>query len=132
MVEALCVDPGLVHLIWPKASHWIKAAYESNDSDETFEDTERDVIAGHALLWVTSSAAAVTKIWMTRRRKVCSVLACGGAADDWPKTLEPIEQYAKNQGCFSVRIEGRQGWARVFRDYRQPWITLEKRLDNAG
>lgn len=137
MAKAVCVAPDLVHLIWPKVSHFIKSAYLSNQSDETFEDTEREVLAHCALLWIAArgaapEAAAVSKIWATRREKICSVLAVGGSADDWPALLIPIEQYAQQQKCHAVRIEGRQGWARVFREYRQPWIILEKRFDNAG
>ncbi len=129
----VCVDPAFVHLVWPKVSHWIRVAYESNQSDETFEDTERDVLAHYALLWVITKdtapvGAAVSKIWATRKEKICSVLAVGGAGDDWPALLAPIEQYAQQQKCNAVRMDGRKGWARVFRDYHQPWITLEKRF----
>lgn len=133
MAETVCVVPEQVHRVWPKVSHWIEEAYRSNSSDETFEETEKDVLADRALLWVSMSesapiAAAVSKIWTLRTKKICSVLAVGGSGKNWPELLRPIENYAERESCFSVRLEGRRGWARVFVDYEQPWIVLEKRL----
>ncbi len=133
MAETICVDPEQVHRIWPKVSHWIEEAYRSNSSDEKFEETEKDVLADRALLWIAvlegiPVAAAVSKIWTYHSKKICSVLAVGGSGRNWPALLRPIEIYAAKESCFSVRLEGRRGWARIFVDYEQPWIVLEKRL----
>lgn len=112
---------------------WLRAAYE-NPSDETLEGTKSDVFFGRALLWLAVEgkkpiAAAVSKVWITQKSKVCSVLAVGGNAKGWPNLLNPIENYAAAEGCASVRLEGRRGWARVFKDYTQPWIVLEKKVN---
>lgn len=136
MAKTICVDPKQVDLIWPEVSHWIRAAYDHHDTDETFEETEDAVLSGNALLWIAIqgpkiSAAAVTKIW-TANKKICSILACGGSGKDWPQLLKPIENYAAAEDCSSVRISGRRGWARHFKDYHQPWIVIEKKLTDAG
>jgi hypothetical protein len=46
----------------------------------------------------------------------------------WKQAFAPIEHYARELGCVSMRIDGRRGWARLFDDYATEWITLEKRL----
>ena len=40
-----------------------------------------------------------------------------------------IEQFARAEGCARVRMQGRRGWRRVFKDYSEPFITLEKNLE---
>ena len=130
-----CVAPPQVEEVWKQIGHLIATAY-THPSDETFEQTQADVLNGKALLWVAVQrgdfiAAAVTKIWQTNK-KILSVLACAGEGDDWPGMLKPIEDYAEREGCDAVRLEGRHGWQRVFPEYHQPWIVLEKRIKNAG
>ena len=129
---SLCVDPAKVAEIWPHVSHYIKAACEYGD--DTFETTQADVLAGNALLWLAYEgtkvlAAAASKVWKSPKYKICSVLAVGGHdLSEWKDCLMAIEQYAKLEGCEFIRLSGREGWKRIFTDYEQPWIVLEKRL----
>ena len=39
-----------------------------------------------------------------------------------------IEAFAADCGCDIVRIHGRRGWVRVFKDYNPAYVTLEKNL----
>lgn len=132
-VKALCVDPRRVHEIWPAVEHFIKIAMERGDLGR-FDDLERDVLSGDALLWLAYSgqhieAAAVTQIYLTERSKVCGLRACGGDNyKRWIGLIEPIEQYATEQGCDCVRIMGRKGWSRVLRNYRETKVVLERLL----
>jgi len=129
---AICVDPARINEIWPHVSQFIKSACEYGD--DTFETTQADVLSGGALLWLACEsdkvlAAAVSKIWKSPKYKICSVLAVGGVdLHDWKDCLKAIETYAKNEKCDLVRLSGREGWKRIFIDYRQPWIVLEKRI----
>jgi len=60
---------------------------------------------------------------------MCNIVLCGGThLRRWAHLKDAIEDYARAQGCTRVRMSGRSGWARVFRDYRQPYVTLEKML----
>ena len=130
---AVCVDPAKINEFWPHVSHFIKAACEYGD--DTFETTEKDVLSGGALLWLAIQdsnkvlGAAVSKIWKSPKYKICSVLAVGGQdLHEWKDCLKAIETYAKNEECDLVRLSGREGWKRIFTDYEQPWIVLEKRI----
>lgn len=130
---AVCVDPALVHLVWPKASHWIKAALERGDMG-TFSSVETDVLAGRALLWLVWNdphleGAAITQIEKTESSKVCTIVACGGdAMRSWVHLIADLEGYARQQGCTVSRIAGRFGWQRILPDYRTAKVILEKRL----
>ena len=129
---AFCVDPEMVPQAWPHVSHLIKAACQYGD--DTFETTEQDVLSGGALLWLACQGtkvlgAAVSKIWKSPKYKICSVLAVGGESlHEWKQCLADIEAYAKTENCDLVRLSGREGWRRIFTDYEQPWIVLEKRI----
>jgi hypothetical protein len=58
----------------------------------------------------------------------CDVMVCAGRAEDWQTAFAPIEAYAESEGCDAMRIEGREGWKRIFPGYRLSSITLTKRL----
>ena len=131
-MKALCVDPAKINEFWPHVSHFIKVACEYGD--DTFETTEADVLNGKVLLWLACeddriAGAAVSFIWKSPRCKICSVLAVGGEQlSEWKHCLADIEAYAKAEQCELVRLSGREGWKRIFTDYTEPWIVLEKRI----
>lgn len=133
MAKAVCVDPALVHLVWTKASNWIKAALERGDMG-TFASVEADVLAGRALLWFVWNepdieGAAVTQVEKTESSKVCTIVACGGERmRTWIHLIGSLEDYARQQQCDCVRIVGRKGWQRVLKEYATAKVILERRL----
>jgi hypothetical protein len=100
----------------------------------SFGPVEANVRTGDALLWLAwdgerIQAAAVTELHTTEWRKVCVIVACGGAGmRAWLPLLAGIETYARAAGCACVRIMGRKGWARALPTYRTTRIVLEKEL----
>lgn len=130
--ECLCVAPELVPHFWPVVRPLLQAAVDHN-GDWTIEEIERG-LADKMLLWVATDgtrvlAAAVTRLLQTKNGKVCQVVACAGKELNlWRSGILAIESYAKAEGCASVRLRGRPGWKRIFPEYRNPWIALEKRL----
>ena len=128
---AFCVDPAKVSEFWPHVCHFIEAASEYGD--DTFETIEADVLNGKSLLWLACEddrilGAAVSHIWKSPRCKICSIAAGGTQLNEWKRCLSDIEAYAKSEQCELVRLSGRKGWKRVFTDYSEPWIVLEKRI----
>ena len=72
-------------------------------------------------------AAATTHL----SRNVCTVTAVGGhQRDRWLSLNAEIEQYAKDEGCHTIRAYGRKGWERVLANdgYRVEHVILEKAL----
>lgn len=119
--------------IWPAVSHWIFKSIDKVDLLQS-EAVERQVLDGVARLWVVHNgvflAAVVTEVYFVESGKICAVVACGGegvlAALE---LLEQIEKYAKQEGCRSIIVCGRKGWARALKDYRQAAVVLRKELN---
>jgi hypothetical protein len=138
--ELTCVDPALVHRVWPLVRDMIHAAMRRGDIG-AYAPVEQSVLAGRALLWLaiereTIAAAAVTELHQTEWRKVCVIVACGGRERSrWLHLIGRIEEFARAEGCAATRIVGRKGWARVLstggfetRPYRTRRIVLEKEI----
>ena len=140
--QLVCVDPARAREVWPHVRALIHAAMKRGDLS-SFRPVEASVLAGDALLWLAIAredgrerpdedgaqiqAAAVTELHATEWRKVCVVVACGGAGvNRWIALLDGIEAYARAAGCAAVRIMGRKGWMRLLGDYRVKRIVLEK------
>jgi hypothetical protein len=136
--ELVCVDPKRVHEIWPNVAGLLcKATLRTGLA--AFDDVQRDILDGHALLWIAVSreedhlaieAVASTSLQHTDVGKVCVITACAGAGmSRWLPLIAGIESYAKNEGCACVRIFGRKGWLRALEGYRAKHIVLDKELN---
>lgn len=131
-VETVCVDPERVAELWPHVRGYIVAAVD-RCRNATEQDIAEALSLRKALLWIRTDgalieAACVTQLLAMPDGMTCDVMACGGHCEDWQAAFAPIEAYAKDEGCSAVRIEGREGWKRLFPDYRLSSITLAKRL----
>lgn len=77
------------------------------------------------------TGVVITKISVTPKGSRCDVCAgCGvsnGLNEAANLILPAIEQWAKEIGCYAVRVEGRMGWKRVL-DYPQSGVILEKEI----
>lgn len=131
--RTLCVSPDEIDRVLPLVTDMLTAAVEKC-GDWTLREVCYALQGAQALLWIVwdgekLSAAAVSQLIAVPKGKICQVIACGGASESWPEAIQPIEQYAKAEGCVSMRIRGRPGWSRVFPDYKTEWLSLAKRLD---
>ena len=132
MADVFCVPPDRAAEYFDPVENLIRKALIRGLTD--FEAVKQDVIHGRALLWMAWDgtrvyAAAVTQIAIANGRKFCTIVACGGEqVIKWQHLIEKIEEYAKGEGCSSMAIFGRKGWARKYPDYKITAITLEKAL----
>ena len=133
-VDLICVDPKEIEAAWPHAASWVKSAFDTGLGDSTYEATRGLVFGGNALLWLIVDGrdvvgSVVTQITQEPAKKLCTVLAIGGRGMvRWKHLMSKIEKYAAQQECAAVRIYGRQGWQRVYPEYVQPWVALERKL----
>lgn len=99
-----------------------------------FESAEQGVLNGPDQLWmvwdgVEIIAAAITSLGTINGEKVCTIVACGGVG--WSRFghfINDLEKFAKDEGCTSVRINGRAGWRRVLKGYGVQSVVLRKEL----
>lgn len=134
-LQMICIPPEEVWKLWPGPVHdMIDAAFAAADMPLP-QDIAEQFKYGHRLLWLVVDtdarivAAITTQLFEMRSGKICKITESGGSrlAECLPLKAQ-IEEYAKREGCDRVLIEGRPGWAGVFRDYRTTSIVLEKRI----
>jgi hypothetical protein len=129
--RAICVDPTIVRAVWPRVEAMLAPALRDDDEFRAVAARVRD---GSNLLWLASDgaeilAAVVTELYDEGGRKFCGIVACGGSEmARWGFLIGRLEQYARDEACHAVRINGRIGWARVFPEYRVKRVILEKEV----
>lgn len=132
-VSLIAVDPSLVAGIWPNVRPLIQRAIQKTNLCN-FGDVEREILSGLQQLWLAWNgtaieAAAVTQLANIGDRKICTIVACGGIDQKrWLPLIAGIEQFARDEGCRTVRIIGRKGWQRILADYRANYVVMDREL----
>jgi hypothetical protein len=132
-MRLVCVRPEQVQQAWSIVQPLIVQAMKRGGVGDP-GPVYADVVAGRSLLWLACDgsevvACAITELTEAMGRKLCTIVACGGhARGNWLHLIEGLEDYARQEGCASTRIIGREGWKRVLPDYWQRAVILEKGL----
>lgn len=125
--ELVFIPTDTVAQVWALGAPFIESGLKGSEvSPEVLKD---ECEHGDAQLWFAWSdhleAAAATRI----NDGVCVLVSCGGKARSrWLWMLDDIEQWAKTQGCNTMRIFGRKGWGRVLKDYHTARLVLDKEI----
>lgn len=90
-----------------------------------------DLKLGHKHLWIATNyeGVAVTEVYNTPKGLGCTIYAAAGTESrrgQIDAIIGTIEAWARNIGCTRMMLQGRRGWARRLRDYRQTGVVLEK------
>ena len=105
----------------------IAAALVRGTGETKIQEIENELDNGTMLLWLGVDGIEIVSAGITQLTDdVCTLVAYGGRRED--HLMETIEQYARDEDCKKVRVIGREGWKRVLKDYRQPYIVLEKAI----
>jgi hypothetical protein len=109
------------------------------DYDGTWKPHEirEELKAARAQLWCFHADQEIKGIWVTRLEQTDGhawgvVWGCAGDfiehKDDAVAFFGIIEDWFKQMGCEFVEWVGRDGWARIFPDYKRHAVILRKRL----
>lgn len=132
-LSLFCVAPDRAAAMWPHVEPFFAAATRRVPL-AALEDLKRDILNGNALIWIVWDgshilAALVTALQRTDAGLICLLQACGGTEmGRWLPLLPRIEQFAKNQGCVTIRMTGRRGWSRALAGFRSRHVILDKDL----
>jgi len=96
---------------------WITAALEHSGGTHAWDDVVQGVLSGHMQLWPGEDFAFVTEITRYPRTKVCNMFLGGGNLDSILAMHEPVESWARAQGCAHLTISGRLGWKRSLQQH---------------
>lgn len=88
-----------------------------------------EIEAERAQLFATPNAALVSRVEMyPTGMKELRLWLGGGDMDDLLKMQPIVVQFARSVGCKRMLIEGRPGWARVFKDAKPLAVTLVQEI----
>jgi hypothetical protein len=115
--------------VWPGVVHWIEAACDTNGKYHQ-NDILTALLNRDMQLWTYGTdAVCVTEIIQYPRKKYARILiGTGRGRANWQHCRETIETWAKAQGCHGIESLARNGWKRIFKDYSQTHLLLEKIL----
>ena len=120
---------------WPHVAHHIQRWVEYDDT-WTLDGVRDEIKAGRAQLWCMHKDEIVG-VWVTRIDETDSIrlgLVWGCAGDFGPDKddaialFSVIEDWFREMGCKFVDWSGRDGWARLFPDYKRHAVIMRKRL----
>lgn len=133
-MDAVAIPAEHVSQVWPMAEAWIDAALD-RDRTHTPEQVAALCEAGRVQLWVVwgegrAWAAVVTEIIVSPLKKVANIWLVGGShRKKWAEILlSRVEEWARAQGCSSVRAVGRKGWVKDMPGYSAEHVVYAKEL----
>lgn len=121
---------------WSHVAHHIKRWVE-HDETWTLDGVRDEMKAGRAQLWCMFADGCIAGIWITRIDETDSVRlglvwGCAGDfsthKDDAIVFFGVIEDWFREQGCKFIDWSGRDGWARLFPEYKRHAVVMRKRL----
>lgn len=139
--EAYYLDPSVVSESgWMRLAEMLVPAV-SRQTDYTLQQLLEKIASSHAQLWAIVEpggyapiGAMVTQVVTYPSGTVgCEITACStdDTDIDWDSmrsVVATIERFAVDQGADFVRILGRRGWQRVFKDYDLDYVCITKRV----
>lgn len=96
-------------------------------------DVLADLLIGKCQLWLATNNKKIDGVVITvindfPQSTSCLIWLCAGNnSKKYIYLIKKIEDWAKEQGCQTISLEGRLGWKKLLRDY-QDKIFMEKVL----
>lgn len=120
--------------IWPIVKPLIEKACKRNNGRYQVEDVKKWLDEGDWQLWAAIEnqqvkAICLTEIVIYPGAKVCRInIGTGIEREKWQDFRVLIEYWAKEMGCNKMESIARKGWSKIFKDYQQTHIFLEKEI----
>ena len=116
---------------------FLEKAMPYNSGEMTVEDIFRGVYKGNYSLWACLDdglqSVMVFNIIDFPRKHVLNIMVVVSNNMELYRDefMKAAEIFAKENGCSSIYLHGREGWAKVLSvyGYKQPYIVLEKKLN---
>lgn len=132
----LACDPSEVWKLWPLVAPFLSKACERTQKAD-LEDIPHLIEHGVYQLWipwseegnVTHGACLTDLVTYANGYRIARILMLGGECfKQWGHLIEGIEEWAREEGCESIEVIGRQGWGRILPEYRPIEYVFSKEL----
>ena len=107
---------------------WIEAALEYSGGTHTFDDIAQGVLEGRFRLWERENGCAVSEFVQFPSKRVLNVFLAGGDMQVIKDLEAPAAEFARLNGCRSMTISGRKGWARALPHWTVRHTSMELQL----
>jgi hypothetical protein len=122
--------------LWPTVAAMLEPAIENGGNLDTAESLLENLRAGKLGLFLFTDdvtkdilASILCEVIDYPSGCVFSIAYLGGREmHRWTHLIEHFEMIAFSQGCKRIRIPGRAGWGRIFRDYKEAYRVFEKEI----
>lgn len=120
--------------IWPLVKPMIEKACQRNNGRYDADNVKEWLDKGAWQLWIAKDgekikALCLTEIAIYPKMKVLRVnMVTGYDRQEWQHAKNLIEYWGKEMGCQKIESIARKGWGRIFKDYQQTHIFIEKEL----
>jgi hypothetical protein len=121
--------------IWPVVSPFIESAWAQAPGYYRAIDILDRILQDIECLWgvfdndLNMVAAFTTQVeqYPLSRKLVITCMSGKGVRDWYDQMMEILERFAKDQGCSSIIVRGREGWRRLGRNknWKHTASTLE-------
>lgn len=130
------IPADVVPAFWQIVTPLLGRALEHADGRYEVEDILAALLACDMQLWIAVDARSmaveavcVTEIIAYPQEKRCGLVFCAGReANRWLRHLQDIEEWAREQGCAALELQGRPGWERLLGGWQKTHVLLRKRL----
>ena len=123
----------MVESLWPLVLPFVERWLE-HDGIWTADEIQDELKSARAQLWCLY-CGGIKGIWVTRIEcggRLAVVWGCAGdfhaLKDEAIALYGQIEDWFRSIGCKHAEWCGREGWARLFRDYERHAVVMRKRL----
>ena len=120
-----------IDAVWPVIAPWIGEACLRAKGRYDAEDVRQWLLKRDWQLWVFYDpeiiACCCTEIVDYPQKRYCRVaMAAGAGLHKWARHMQTIESWAISKGCHGMELGGRLGWKRIFPEWENNNLFLEK------
>jgi len=130
-MRPFCVAADQVEVCWEDFAHFFQE-FEKHGADLSAYEAKQRAQNAQIQVWGLQDDQAVrgivtTEMMRTARGLVCVITMAQGTAAEEPKRrlLTAIIEWARERGCVCVRLQGRRGWLRWDKRFKQTGIVAE-------
>jgi hypothetical protein len=115
--------------VWPRVAAFVQKALD-RQNEWRLQDIHEQLMALRMQLWVVPwQLVVVTQIQTYPGVRICMIVLCGGEGLRAHKhEFSEIAQWAKGFACDEIRINGRDGWQKIYPGFEKTGTILRMTL----
>lgn len=86
---------------------------DTHTMEDIFDAVQNDFMQ----CWINEDSMVITEIVRYPRVSTCDIVIAVGNLEEVMAMQDMIEEFARENGCAKLRMQGREGWKRVLPQY---------------